>query len=183
MPDEGNAAPLNGINGTEADNGSEAKMYLPHYIKRQAMFMRNFDVNRVAPLLTILGCVCCCNYDIHNHDRFRNCDGKAQALDDINQKAPLKIYYGTMFNAIINTESPGLKGCSPEDMNGRITSDKIFSSLPELGSAEGVKQASRQEGILDSAWKFARSYNQTIFRLRYHELLRFCPEVRLTGSP
>jgi hypothetical protein len=112
-------------------------------------------------------------------DLFAGRDGRAEALADLRNGKPARLYSHVNDGEGPGYATPGLFNCDPSRNNGSNAAESLFVSLPEADFAEDRRYTEAETKRAQSASRFARSYNLAIFRARRAEILRACPEAEI----
>ena len=105
--------------------------------------------------------------------------GEAEALADLANGRPVKLYTHVYGGERAGFRSPGLLYCDPEQNIGNKAAENLFVFIPEANVSEGVIYTPAQQARQHSASSFARSYNLTMFSRRYDYIVQLCPKVEL----
>lgn len=105
--------------------------------------------------------------------------GEAEALADLANGRPVKLYTHVYGGERAGFRSPGLLYCDPEQNIGNKAAENLFAFIPEANMSEGVIYTLAQQARQRSASSFARSYNLTMFSRKYDYIVQLCPKVEL----
>ena len=114
--------------------------------------------------------------------RYEGRDGATQALSDLKAGKRTKLYSHAVNSAQPTVQTPGLSGCiagHPRYLIDPRARD-LFAPLPEADWAEAVPYSPEQLARAASAIRFARSYNRAMFRARKADILRVCPNAKVS---
>ena len=113
-------------------------------------------------------------------DAYYGRDGQAEALADIAQGKPARIYICSICGEFCRLEGVNILNCEPERFDTQTAPKTFFVSLPpEANGDSSLRQTPEQRVRGLSAYYFASSYNRTMFRQRKNEVLRRCPRATL----
>lgn len=107
---------------------------------------------------------------------FADRDGAAEADRDLAVGKGLTLYYRAFDGFVPTFQIPGLRGSisgSP-----KAASDTLVR-LSEADFREGRKLTDEQAKLRESAFLFAKAYNQTMFRATAEEIHRLFPLVTI----
>jgi hypothetical protein len=110
-----------------------------------------------------------------NPDEYRNRDGEKEANDDLRHGKPLKLYYSWQWGEGLRLPVAGVRFCDADSPKDARKAKAVFVSLPALEYAEDRRYTSEEHERQLSAWKFARTYNLTMWRHKKSEIHRLCP--------
>jgi hypothetical protein len=100
--------------------------------------------------------------------------GQAEALADIADGKPIKLYIRSVAGEREVIETPGLTNCHPDRYDVPADARSTFASLGSDYS-ESIIYTSEERARFRSATLFARAYNVTMFTMRRDEVLKICP--------
>ena len=100
--------------------------------------------------------------------------GEAEALADIANGRPVKLFYQYIAGERMFIRTPGLLNCNPERYD---VSEDARSKLVPLGAdySESVQYTNEERSRITSATLFARAYNVTMFTKKRDDVLKICP--------
>lgn len=113
-------------------------------------------------------------------DKYAGRDGKAEAIKDYRAGKPLLIYSHIANGFAPGWASPGLVSCSPEEVGGEIGA-RVFQVMPEAAFHEGEVRSVADNQLAASAFRFAKAYNTEVLRIRFADVQRVCPHVRIAS--
>lgn len=115
-------------------------------------------------------------------DRWAGRSGQAEALTDLANGRPIKLYTHVLGGERARFRSPGLLYCDPEQNIGNKAAENLFVFIPEANMSEGVFYTPAQQARQRSASSFARAYNLTIFHRKRDYIASLCPKVELAKN-
>jgi hypothetical protein len=108
-------------------------------------------------------------------DRFFQRNGETEALAEIRAGKPTRLYSHVYNGRAPGFATPGIRRCD----QSRSGAQAIFVPLPEADWGEGPVYTGEKAARAASALKFAKAYNQTMFRARKADVLVICPNAGL----
>jgi hypothetical protein len=106
-------------------------------------------------------------------------DGEREALADLREGNPLKLYYYWRWGERLTLPTPGISDCDAEQGADPKVIRSVFVSLPELTMSESKMPTTEQRARQHAALSFARAYNQHMFRHRKAQILKICRRANL----
>jgi hypothetical protein len=103
--------------------------------------------------------------------------GQAEALADIAEGRPVKLFYQTLMGEREFVRTPGLSNCNPDRFD---VPESERSKLVLLGAnySESVQYTDEENSRVTTATLFARAYNVTMFTMKRDEVRRICPSAK-----
>ena len=105
--------------------------------------------------------------------------GEAEALADLANGRPVKLYTHVLGGERAGFRSPGLLYCDPDQNIGSKAAEAMFVSIPDANFSEGVIYTPAELSLSRSASVFARAYNLTMYHRHRGYIVSLCPKVEL----
>jgi len=112
-------------------------------------------------------------------DPWYDRSGKAEALADLANGRPVKLYTHVFGGERGGSKTPGLLYCDPDQNIGSKAALDLFVYILEANMSEGVIYTLDQQAKQHSALSFARPYNLTMYKFKRKHVRRLCPKVEL----